>query len=179
MVVEVESQDQDKNRLVIRFVDQKFADLFPWQRSHYLSHLIPSKYCEEHIPNSTWIELAPGERWEELDSPDEEFIASIAQDVLGYLSSVRFFEALDDRLCPANKEIVAATCFGDFRNSKSALRQCGVDEADFSVFHALMSKGGFCDCEVLYNAGENSRLRKEYWRGRGENRKPYHPHQGA
>ena len=180
MVVEVAPQNQEKNRYVIRFVDPKFADLFPWQRYHYLSHLIPKEYREEHIPDSTWIELAPGERWEDLDAPDEEFIASIAPDVLGYLLSVRFFDALDDMLCPANKEIARVTCSGDFKNSKSALRLRGVDEADLSdVFHVLMSKGGFCDCEILYNVGENSRLRAEYWRARGENRVPYDPHKGA
>jgi len=179
MTVEVESQEQ-KNQLVIRFVDLKFADLYPWQRYHYLSHLIPQKYCEERIANSTWIELAPGERWEDLDYPDEEFIASIASDVMSCLTSVRFFGALDDMLCPANQESSRATCGGDFKNSKSALQRCGVDESDFSdVFHVLMSKGGFCDCEVLYNVAENSRLGAEYWRARGDNRVPYDPHRRA
>lgn len=46
----------------------------------------------------------------------------------------------------------------------------------FDVFHVLMAKGGFCDCEILYNAMESSRLKKEYWRARAEGRKPYDPH---
>ena len=32
------------------------------------------------------------------------------------------------------------------------------------VFDVLRSQGGFCDCEVLYNVSESSRLKATYWR---------------
>ena len=36
------------------------------------------------------------------------------------------------------------------------------------TFAVLKPKGEFCDCEVLYNVAEFSRLKAQYWRGRAE-----------
>jgi Protein of unknown function (DUF2695) len=47
------------------------------------------------------------------------------------------------------------------------------------IFAVLQSKGGFCDCEVLYNVAETSRLKAKYWRSQvaGETEKtPHTPH---
>ena len=49
----------------------------------------------------------------------------------------------------------------------------------FDVFHVLMDKGGYCDCEILYNAAEESRLKAEYWRARAAELEPYDPHGGT
>ena len=46
------------------------------------------------------------------------------------------------------------------------------------MFHVLMARGGYCDCEILYNAVEESRLKAEYWRARAEEVEPYDPHAG-
>ena len=40
----------------------------------------------------------------------------------------------------------------------------------------LMRQGGFCDCEILYNAVEQCRLKAEYWIARSEGRNPPDPH---
>jgi hypothetical protein len=42
-----------------------------------------------------------------------------------------------------------------------------------------MQQGGFCDCEILYNVAEQSRLKAEYWMAKAEGLKPYDPHAGA
>ena len=34
------------------------------------------------------------------------------------------------------------------------------------VLAVMRFKGGRCDCEILYNVGEESRLKAEYWKGR-------------
>jgi len=47
----------------------------------------------------------------------------------------------------------------------------------FDVFHVLMAQGGYCDCEILLNAAESSRLKSEYWRARADQVTPYDPHQ--
>ena len=41
-----------------------------------------------------------------------------------------------------------------------------------------MARGGYCDCEILYNALDESRLKAEYWRARAEQIEPYDPHAG-
>ena len=52
------------------------------------------------------------------------------------------------------------------------------EDEHFDVFHVLMARGGYCDCEILYNAVEVSRLKAEYWRARAAQIEPYDPHVG-
>lgn len=60
-----------------------------------------------------------------------------------------------------------AKCRGDFRHAKNTLQLCGFEESDWSdVFHVLMAQGAFCDCEILYNADVESRLKTHYWQSR-------------
>ena len=42
-----------------------------------------------------------------------------------------------------------------------------------------MLKGGFCDCEILYNVVEESRLKAEYWQARAAGVEPPNSHKGA
>ena len=180
MVIEVHPPQASGSRFSILFVEPRFAGLYAKQRYHYLAHLIPSKYAEEHLPDCVWIELAPGERPEDVVHPDEELISSIKSDVMKYLCGVGFFEALDDAYCPADATRIREVCTGDFRCSKAILASCGVPESDFfDVFHVLMSEGGFCDCEILRNASAPSRLQAEYWRARAQNHQPYNAHTGS
>lgn len=46
-------------------------------------------------------------------------------------------------------------------------------------FHVFMSMGGYCDCEILFNVAESSRLKAEYWLARTEGRQPIDPHDHA
>jgi hypothetical protein len=177
MDIRVEAWSKDPARTAIYFTEQKFTLIYPYQRWHYLSHLIPADYQKKHLENSVWFELAPGERPEDLQYPDEELIDSISDPVMRCLIGSRFFEFLDDAMCPENPANERAQCWGDFRNSRPILLKRGFREEElFDVFHVLMRQGGFCDCEILYNAAEQSRLKTEYWIARSEGRNPYDPH---
>jgi hypothetical protein len=172
--------DRDPTRMAIYFTDPKFALIYPHQRWHYLTHLIPADYQKTHLENSVWFELAPGEKPENLRYPDQELIDSITPDVMKCLQGARFFELLDDGMCPKDADRERAQCWGDYRNSRPILLSRGFKEDElFDVFHVLMRQGGFCDCEILYNAVEQSQLKTEYWIARSEGLNPYDPHGGA
>jgi len=61
MQVNIEPWSQDPNRLAITFVEPAFANLYPAQRYHQLVHLIPDPFFVEHLANTVWFEMAPGE----------------------------------------------------------------------------------------------------------------------
>jgi hypothetical protein len=83
---------------------------------------------------------------------------------MGALQEKAFFAALDEMFCPKSSATQAQTCSGDFRYAKQALQLCGFEESEWSdVFHVLMEQGAFCDCEILYNAATESRLKTQYW----------------
>ena len=169
----------DPARVALYFTEAKFATLYPAQRYHYLRHLIPSDYYESYLSNSEWFELAPGERRDELRYPDSELIAEITPDVMRCLVGASVFEVLDDVLCPADQSKVRQRCHGDYRHARGVLRARGFRaNEEFDVFHVLMARGGYCDCEILYNAVEESRLKAEYWQARASQIEPYDPHAG-
>jgi hypothetical protein len=169
--------DRDPGRLAIYFADPSFALIYPYQRWHHLTHLIPADYQKAHLENAVWFELAPGEKPEDLRYPDEELIDAIAPDVMKCLNGARFFQLLDDVMCPRHPTRARAPCWGDYRNARPILLNRGFKEEElFDVFHVLMRRGGFCDCEILYNAMEQSRLKAEYCCARSVGLIPYDPH---
>ena len=96
---------------------------------------------------------------------DEELIGSISTDVMAYLLGCQFFEKLDDLLSPSESVHPSQACDGSYRHSESILLTSGHKECDLAdVFGVLRSKGGACDCEILYNVVESSRLKAKYWR---------------
>lgn len=110
---------------------------------------------------------------------DKELIAEITPYVMGYLERLNFFEKLDDVLSPVNSTTQAGTCNGSYESSESILLAAGCKKSDLSdVFAVLRSKGGCCDCEILYNVVESSRLKSKYWRGKatGQNNHDLLPH---
>jgi Protein of unknown function (DUF2695) len=165
MVVRAEYWAKDPSRIALFFIDERFRALYRRQRYHYLVHLIPKDYYDSTLADTVWFELTPEERPEMIeDDPDGELIASITPDVMGALQEGGFFAALDEMLCPKSSATQAQTCSGDFRYAKQALELCGFEESDWSdVFHVLMGQGAFCDCEILYNAATESRLKTRYW----------------
>jgi hypothetical protein len=165
MVVRAEYWAKDPSRIALFFIDEQFRTLYPRQRHHYLVHLIPKDYYDSTLADTVWFELAPEERPEMVeDDPDEELIASITPDVMGVLLEKGFFAALDEMFCPRSTEIQAQTCSGDFRYARQALQLCKFEESYWSdVFHVLMGQGAFCDCEILYSAATESRLKTQYW----------------
>jgi hypothetical protein len=98
---------------------------------------------------------------------DDDLISSIALDVMKCLERCGFFEKLDGVLSPEDNAIPAQGCDGTYKLSESILIAEGFERADLDdIFAVLQSKGGFCDCEVLYNVAETSSLKANYWRGR-------------
>jgi Protein of unknown function (DUF2695) len=177
--VRVEPLVADPKRAAVYFTDAQFASLYPAQRYHYLRNLIPAEYYDRHLADSEWFELAPGERPEDLEYADSELVDEITPDVMRALSGAKVFGALDDVLCPSDASLPRRQCHGDFRHARAVLLARGFRQGElFDVFHVLMARGGYCDCEILYNAVDESRLKAEYWRARAEQIEPYDPHAG-
>lgn len=98
---------------------------------------------------------------------DDEFAKSIAPWVLEVLTKFRFFELLDDRLCPPDSSQAPAKCHHSFAVSREILRALEMDsEAIADALAVLSARGAYCDCEVLYNVAEESRLKANYWKQR-------------
>ena len=171
--VRVAPWHEDPSRTAVYFEEETFSVLYPQQRHHYLIHNIPDDFFKEHLSESVWFELAPGEKPEDLRYPDEELMESVAPDVMGLLEQSGFFVALDGLMAPEDATLEGEPCHGDFRITKRILaskgfrKQGGVDEV-FDVCHVLMTRGAFCDCEVLYNAHAGSRLAARHWQRRAK-----------
>ena len=91
---------------------------------------------------------------------DDELTRSIAPDVIACLSRFCFFEKLDDLLSTKDDLQLHHICDGTYKLSESILLSSGFERADVDdIFRVFASKGGGCDCEVLYNVAEVSRLR--------------------
>jgi Protein of unknown function (DUF2695) len=100
---------------------------------------------------------------------DSDLISSITPDVMACLRRAHFFERLDDRLSPEGGHEAREVCGGNYKLSKSILEVAGFDSADLEdIFNVLRSQGACCDCEVLYNVAESSRLKADYWRNQAE-----------
>jgi hypothetical protein len=53
--------------------------------------------------------------------------------------------------------------WSDEKHSESILRTAGFVPSELpDIFAVLRAKGGFCDCESLYNASESNRLKAQY-----------------
>jgi hypothetical protein len=101
--------------------------------------------------------------------PDNDLISSITPDVMTCLERSGFFCKLDDLLCPEDHPQPPAGCSGTYQLSESILQAAGFDSAELTdIFGVLASQGGHCDCEILYNVVESSRLNAEYWRDRAK-----------
>ena len=95
----------------------------------------------------------------QVDREHVKFVASISDDVMKCLVSQRFFEELDARLCPKDAQVSRVSCDHSYKISKAVLAELGFQGEDLGdIFDVLRSRGGFCDCEILYNAAEESRL---------------------
>jgi len=99
--------------------------------------------------------------------PDDDLISSITPDVMKCLERCGYFEKLDGLLSPEENSISSPGCDGAYKLSESILRAAGFERVELSeIFAVLQSKGGCCDCEVLYNVVKTSRLKTNYWRTR-------------
>lgn len=177
--IRIEADAEDPSRTAVSFRHERFSTLYPQQRYHYLIHLVPQDFIDQHLAGTVWLELAPGESPQDLRYPDPDLIEEIAPDVLLVLQRSGFLRALDLAFCPRLPFVRPARCHGDFRVSKSLLPKHGFKPDEFfDVFHVLMARGGYCDCEILYNAVEQSRLKERYWKARARGQMPRDPHGG-
>ncbi len=164
----------EPSRNAIYFEHERFAMLYPVQRYHYLVCSIPEEFYVQHLSEAVWVELAPGESAEDLHYPDEELVARISPNIMRVLQGSGFFSGLDDLMSPLDETREPQVCHGDFRHAKRVLAGKGFGERNgiddvFDICHVLMAKGGYCDCEILYNISEESRLKATYWKNRAEN----------
>jgi uncharacterized protein DUF2695 len=103
------------------------------------------------------------------DDSHSDLISSITPDVMRCLRRSQFFELLDDLLCPREGSS-PRQCSGDYTLSETILTDAGYDPEEVQeIFDVLRSQGGCCDCEILYNVAEPSRLKANYWRSRVHN----------
>jgi hypothetical protein len=100
-----------------------------------------------------------------MEPADDDFVSSIASNVMACLTRSGYFEKLDNLLSPDDISSAPQKCDKTFKLSESILLTSGFEREDLDdVFAVLQSKGGYCDCEVLYNVAETSRLKAKYWR---------------
>lgn len=108
---------------------------------------------------------------------DDDLISSIAPDVMRCLTRSGYFDKLDNVLSPEGNSIASQNCDGTYKLSEPILLASGFAQDDLEdVFAVLQSKGGCCDCEVLFNVAETSRLKANYWRRRAAGEAPHTPH---
>jgi hypothetical protein len=108
---------------------------------------------------------------------NHEFVSSIASDVMTCLGRSGYFEKLDDVLSPQDVSHAPQSCERTFKLSESILLASGFEQGDLAdIFAVLQSKGGNCDCEVLYNVSETNRLKAKYWRDRAAGLTTETPH---
>jgi hypothetical protein len=111
---------------------------------------------------------------------DDEYFRAIEEDVMRVLERKGFFGALDDLFDPLEASTPAVVCHRDYRNAREVLLARGFPESDFAdIFGVLKERGACCDCEILYNAAESSRLKGKYWMARARGEQPDKPnHRG-
>ena len=103
----------------------------------------------------------------------DPYIHKIAADVLRVLAGKGFFEALDDKMSPAELAKPPFLCEGTYAISTTILTSCGFSPEDIAdITQVLASRGGCCDCEILYNVAEESRLKSHYWKARAASNAP-------
>ena len=108
---------------------------------------------------------------------DRDLISSIAPDVMKCLARCGFFEKLDGLLSPEVNSSPSQNCDGTYNLSELILLAAGFERHDIGeIFAVLRSKGGCCDCEVLYNVAETSRRKANYWPSRAAGRIAHTPH---
>lgn len=158
--IKIEVVDTKDSSRSLYFTEEKFKLLYPKQRYHYLTHLIPDNFFLQNLANTSWFELAPNENPDDLEYHDQETIDDIKEQILAILrNKFPFISLFDKEFYTENVK-----CFGDFRVSKKILTDLNFSVEDqFDIFHVLMSEGAYCDCEILFNVFRESEYSKEYW----------------
>jgi hypothetical protein len=100
---------------------------------------------------------------------EDEFFDEIAPTVLPVLKGRGFFERLDDWMCPTDTSRKPEACQHSYLISTKVLVDCDFSSEDIAeILKVLSSRGGCCDCEILFNVAEQSRLKSQYWKYRAQ-----------
>ena len=100
-----------------------------------------------------------------MSTEPDDLIVSITPDVMKALRARGFFARLDDLMSPSDEAKSPEKCDGSYRLSERLLREDGfVDEDLDDIFQVLRTQGGCCDCEILYNVTDSSKLKATYWK---------------
>ena len=111
------------------------------------------------------------------DELDDNYLNDVSPDVLGVLEKLCFFDRLDKQFYSVRDAKVLLQCSGTHAVCIEILRDLKMDSDDIQdILSVLRSRGGCCDCEVLYNVATESNLRSEYWKGRARGETPRTPH---
>jgi hypothetical protein len=101
------------------------------------------------------------------DDLESDFIKDITPGVLSELERIRLFQKLDDQFCPVGVSDPTVKCGHSYAQTEKILKNAGMDSEDVEdILAVLHSLGGCCDCEILYNVAEESRLKSKYWKAR-------------
>ena len=102
----------------------------------------------------------------------DDFMESIAPDVIGVLEGKKFFNLLDPIVFPS-RELNASTCDHTHNKTIALLVDLGFSDEDRNdIIGVLESRGGYCDCEVLLNAADGEDLPKaRYWKEKAKQSK--------
>jgi hypothetical protein len=95
-------------------------------------------------------------------------------------SPFSLFRAMDDLLSPKEDSYHREVCAGNYELSKRVLEASGFDSDDLrDSLHVLRAQGGCCDCEILYNVAESSRLKSDYWKSQADDTEAKTKHPGT
>ena len=91
----------------------------------------------------------------------DEFVESIAPDVLACLDRDGFFRKLEQKVWPDGPKV----CDNTFANTLALTAAGGYgSEEQEDILDVVRSKGGFCDCEVMLNVAPNCEARERHWK---------------
>jgi Protein of unknown function (DUF2695) len=106
------------------------------------------------------------------DLYDEALLSDIAPNIMAVLIRDKFFTRLEARVFPDSPD-PRNLCDHSFSNASVLLAEDGHDEdAQEDVFAVMRSRGGFCDCEIIWNVAEGSPVTENYWRTRAVSQSP-------
>jgi hypothetical protein len=108
-----------------------------------------------------------GERTDCSQQDQREFIESITPDAMRVLAARDFYTALDDRLSPLDDSAAKEECRHTYELASAILGAKGFPSQDMEeVIDVLRLQGACCDCEILYNVEETSRLKAKHWQAK-------------
>ena len=102
----------------------------------------------------------------EAENDFDSIIRDITPDIMKNLEKKGFFDELEELVFNSGEDGLVS-CNHDFAHSTALLVKARYTEEDRrDIFAVMKSRGGFCDCEILYNTLEESLPKERYWKAR-------------